>query len=109
MVINFRETEAGSIATAVKNRTAEENAHLGPEVSKMIVKDCFMDDVNVNIKYDENIEIKIKEAKAIMAEGGFKFKEWVISGHPGEKQIGKMVINLWEYIGIQEHTKLRIK
>ena len=39
MVINFRETVAGSIATAVKNKTAEENAYLGPEVSKMIVKD----------------------------------------------------------------------
>ena len=91
MVIIFGETAAGSITTAVKNRTAEENAHLGPEISKMIVKDCFMDDININAKYDENIEIKIKQAEAIMAEGGFKFKEWVVSGSPGEKQIGKAV------------------
>ena len=91
MVINFGETAAGSIATAVKNRTAEENAHLGPEVSKMIVKDCFMDDVNISGKYGENIDVKIKQAEAIMAEGGFKFKEWVVSGSPGEKQIGEAV------------------
>ena len=91
MVINFGETAAGSIATAVKNRTAEENSHLGPEVSKMIVKDCFMDDVNINSKYGEDIDVKIKQAEAIMAEGGFKFKEWVKSGSPGEKQIGEAV------------------
>ena len=91
MVINFGETAAGSIATAVKNRTAEENSHLGPEVSKMIKKDCFMDDVNINSKYGEDIDVKIKQAEAIMAEGGFKFKEWVKSGSPGEKQIGEAV------------------
>ena len=58
MVINLRETAASSIATAVKNSTAEENAHLGPEVSKMITKDFFMDEVNINAKYDKNIKIK---------------------------------------------------
>ena len=91
MVVNFGETAAGNIATAVKNRTADENAHLGPDVSKMIVKNCFMDDVNINCKYEENIDTKIKQAEAIMAEGGFIFKEWVKSGFPGEKQIGKTV------------------
>ena len=88
-VINFGECAAGNIATAVKNRTATDNAHINPEVSKMIKNDCFMDDCFLNAKYGENIDDKIKDAEAIMAEGGFPFKEWVKNGDKGQKEIGK--------------------
>ena len=48
-----------------------------------------MDDCNISAKYGEDLDVKIKQAEAIMAEGGFLFKEWVRSGDPGEKEIGK--------------------
>ena len=88
-VVNFGEKAAGNIATAVKDKTAKVNGHIAPDVSKMLVEDCFMDDVNVSAKYDEDLDGKTKQAEAIMAEGGFPFKAWVKSGDVGEKQIGK--------------------
>ena len=88
-VVNFGEKSAGNVATAVKDRTAEVNKNISPEVSKMIKNECFMDDCNISAKYGEDLDVKIKQAEAIMAEGGFRFKEWVRSGDPGEKEIGK--------------------
>ena len=55
--INFGEKAAGGVATAVKDRCAEDNKETHPEVAKNIQKDCFMDDVNVTAKYDENIDV----------------------------------------------------
>ena len=69
--INFGEKAAGGIATAVKDRCAEDNKEIDPHVAKNIQKDCFMDDVNVDAKYDENLDEKIIKAEKIMSEGGF--------------------------------------
>ena len=48
-----------------------------------------MDDCFVNAKYGDNLDKKLRDAEAIMAEGGFTFKSWVKAGDKGEKQIGK--------------------
>ena len=88
-VVNFGEKAAGNLATAVKNRTAKDNEQISPEVSKMIRKDCFMDDVNVKAKYNENLDDNIKKAEEIMALGGFTFKEWVKSGSECQREIAK--------------------
>ena len=48
--INFGEKAAGGVATAVKDRCAQENSGIHPEVAINIQKDCFMDDVNVSAK-----------------------------------------------------------
>ena len=90
-VVNFGEKAAGSIATAVKDKIAKDNEHISPDVSKMLIDNCFMDDVNVKAKYGENLDDNIKKAEAIMEQGGWKFKEWTKCGDPGEKQIGKEV------------------
>ena len=62
-VVNFGEKSAGNTATAITNRTAEDNAHISPEVSKMIINDCFMDDCFVNAKYDEKLMTKLNWLK----------------------------------------------
>ena len=48
-----------------------------------------MDDCFVNAKYGDNLDKKLRDAEAIMAEGGFTFKSSVKAGDKGEKQIGK--------------------
>ena len=40
-VINFGEKAAGSIATATKDRCADENVQVSPKVAKMIKEKCF--------------------------------------------------------------------
>ena len=86
-VVNFGETAAPSIATIVKNKTADDNSHISPDVALMIKKDCVMDDINVSAKYSENLDDNIRKAEEILAPGKFKFKKWIKSGQPGEKQI----------------------
>ena len=45
--VNFGETAAPTIATKVKNRAAEDYKHISEDVSKMIIRDCIMDDINI--------------------------------------------------------------
>ena len=88
--INFGEKAAGSVANAVKNRCAEDNKAICPKVARNLVDDCFMDDVNVDCKYDEDINEKISKAEQIMSLGGFQFKKWVKSGDAAcEKELGQ--------------------
>ena len=103
--INFGEKAAGGVATAVKDRCAQENSGIHPEVAINIQKDCFMDDVNVSAKYEENIDDKINKAEQIMAKGGFKFKNWVKSGQEGEKEIGKSECGIVKSLGMSWKTE----
>ena len=99
--INFGEKAAGGIATAVKDRRcAEDNKEIDPQVAKNIQKDCFMDDVNVDAKYDENLDEKITKAEKIMSEGGFRFKNWVKNGDVGEKELGKTETGVAKSLGM---------
>ena len=103
--INFGEKAAGGVATAVKDRCAQENSEIHPEVAKNIQKDCFMDDVNVSAKYTESIDEKIAKAEEIMSKGGFKFKAWVKSGQEGEKEIGKSECGVTKSLGMSWKTE----
>ena len=88
--VNLGETAAGRIATAVKNRCAEENKNICPETAENIKETCFMDDIQVDTKYDKNLDDKIAKAKEILAKGNFRFKKWIKSGQDGEKELGTM-------------------
>ena len=103
--INFGEKAAGGVATAVKDRCAQENSEIHPEVAKNIQKDCFMDDINVSTKYTENIDEKIAKAEQIMVKGGFQFKNWIKSGEEGEKEIGKAECGVIKSLGMSWKTK----
>ena len=64
--VNFGETAAPSIATKVKNRTADDNIHISPSVADMIKHNCIMDDINITCKYIENINDNIAKAEKIL-------------------------------------------
>ena len=87
--VNFGETAAPTIATKVKNRAAEDYKHISEDVSKMIIRDCIMDDINIKAKYTENIDDNIKKAEEILSNGKFTFKKWTKSGDKGEKSFEK--------------------
>ena len=59
------------------------------KVVDMIKTKCFMDDINIDAKYEENIKINIKKAEKILANGGFSFKKWIKSGDKGEKELAE--------------------
>ena len=71
----------------MKDKCTEENKEISPKVATMLQKKCFMDDVNIDAKYDEDLNENIAKAEEIMRKGGFSFKKWTKSGDPGEKDV----------------------
>ena len=104
--INFGEKAASGVATAVKNRCAEENNHICPEASENIQNKCFMDDINIDAKYNQNLDEKISKAEEIMKKGGFSFKKWIKSGDTGEKELGNSETGLTKSLGMAWKTEL---
>ena len=104
-VINFGEKAAGSIATATKDRCADENVQISPKVAKMIKEKCFMDDVNIDAKYTENLDDNIAKAEEIMKNGNFVFKKWIKSGDKGEKELGKSESGVTKSLGMSWKTE----
>ena len=103
--INFGEKAAGGVATAVKDRCADENQDISPKVSKMIKKKCFMDDINVDAKHKEDLEENIKKAEEILDNGGFSFKKWNRSDDAGEKELGKSETGVTKSLGMSWKTE----
>ena len=87
--VNFGETAAPTIATKVKNRAAEDYKDISEDVSKMIIKNCIMDDINIDAPYSGNLDDNIDKAEKILKNGKFTFKKWIKSGEKGEKSIGE--------------------
>ena len=87
--INFGEKAAPSVATRVKDRTADDNRSISPEIADTVKKNCVMDDINIDAKFSENLDEKIQKTELMLGKGNFKFKKWIKSGDKGEKEIGK--------------------
>ena len=86
-VVNFGETAAPSVATMVKNRTADDYQHISIPVADMIKNKCIMDDIFIDCKYTEDINDNIQKAEEILSHGNFSFKKWIKSGDVGERKV----------------------
>ena len=98
--VNFGERAAGSVATAVKNKCADQNKEINTDVAKMIKKDCFMDDMNINAKYNESLDKNTFDADQILAKGGFRVKSWIKSGDKQEVEIAKSEADVQKSLGM---------
>ena len=63
-----------------------------------------MDDIQVDAKYNDNLDDKIAKAEEILAKGSFRFKKWIKSGHDGEKELGKETV-IDKSLGLYWKTK----
>ena len=103
--VNFGERAAGTVATSVKDRCAEENAEISPPVAKMIKEKSFMDDIQINAKYRESLQENIDMAEQIMAKGNFSFKSWTKSGDKGVKKMWNDQTEAIKSLGISWKTE----
>ena len=103
--VNFGERAAGSVATAVKNKCADDNKEINPKVAKQIQKDCFMDDINIGAKYDESLDKNIADAEKILGNGSFRFKSWVKSGDKNSLEIAKAESGTSKSLGMHWKTE----
>ena len=75
------------------------------KIVDMIKIKCFMDDINVDGKYEENLQVNIKQVEKILANGGFTFKKWVRNGDIGEKQLAESETGINKSLGMSWKTK----
>ena len=79
-VVNFGDRPSGSIAVATLRKTAEMSQDEFPVASKVIKEDSYVDDILHSTKTREGaIEIRDSMDK-ILDRGGFKIKNWIMSG-----------------------------
>ena len=78
--VNMGDRPSATIAIVALRKTAEMNKEKCPEASNTIITNSYMDDIPESVPTKKEAIHRIKEIDMILATGGFKIKEWIISG-----------------------------
>ena len=78
--VNMGDRPSATIAIVVLPKTAEMNKEKCPEASNTIITNSYMDDIPESVPTKKEAIHRIEEIDMILATGGFKIKEWIISG-----------------------------
>lgn len=82
--VSFGDKPAGTIATVALRKTAEMYQDEYPEAAKVVKNNSYMDDILDSVSTEEKAYQQTKEIEAVLGEGGFEMKGWVISGESNE-------------------------
>ena len=75
-----------------------------PVAKKALSEDSYMDNTFVTAPTIDEIHEKIKEIEFVAKQGGFKYKEWVVSGQNVPQQV--ISVALPHAIGVNEEKAL---
>ena len=78
--VSFGDKPAGAIAILALQKTAEMFNHTCNEASNIIKNNSYVDDIIFSEESISITDLRKKEIEFILDEGGFKIKEWIISG-----------------------------
>ena len=78
--VNMGDRPSATIAIVALRKTAEMYKEKCPEASNTIITNSYMDDIPESVPTKKEAIHRIKEIDMILATGGFKIKEWIISG-----------------------------
>ena len=84
--VNFGDRPAGAIAITAVRETARRFEEISPEAAWFIQNRTYVDDALAGSDEEEKLEVISQGMEAIVARGGFKFKETVKSGDPVDDQ-----------------------
>ena len=84
--VNFGDRPAGCIAITAVRETAKRFEEICPEAAWFIQNRTYVDDALAGSDEEEKLEVISRGMEAIVARGGFKFKETVKSGDPVDDQ-----------------------
>ncbi|KAK4304812.1 hypothetical protein Pmani_023247 [Petrolisthes manimaculis] len=78
--VPFGDRPSGIISTLALRRTANMHKDNFPEVAKMINNNTYVDDILYSISSRPKAYELIKNTEAVLSEGGFVIKHWIVSG-----------------------------
>ncbi|XP_057294660.1 uncharacterized protein LOC130623195 [Hydractinia symbiolongicarpus] len=78
--VNFGDKPSATMAMVALRKTAEKQRQNYPISCKAIIDNSYMDDITDNADNAEEVIQRTREIDIILATGGFKIKEWTISG-----------------------------
>lgn len=79
--VTFGDKPSGTIATLALRYTVEKFGGEFPEVQDMIINNTYVDDILYSTDSIENAFSLIHDTEKILAQGSFRVKHWIISGH----------------------------
>ncbi|XP_057308277.1 uncharacterized protein LOC130646153 [Hydractinia symbiolongicarpus] len=78
--VNFGDKPSATMAMVALRKTTEKQRQNYPIACKAIIDNSYMDDITDNADNAEEAIQRTREIDIILATGGFKIKEWTISG-----------------------------
>ena len=99
--VPFGDKPSGSIAILAMKKTAELNKYKFPDAYEIIDRDSYVDDIIHSTDTVETGKRCMKEIDKVLAEGGFKIKNWIISGDPNcEDEINIITSDIEMVLGL---------
>ena len=82
--VSFGDKPAGAIASLALRKTAEMNSEEFPVASATIVKNSYVDDIISSFEDKTTARQVTSDIERVLAKGGFRIKEWVLSNETVE-------------------------
>ena len=78
--VNMGDRPAAAIAQTALRKTAEQARDQFPEASKVIINNCYMDDIPASTNSENHGQKLMQQMTSLLANRGFKIKGWKFSG-----------------------------
>lgn len=101
--VPFGDKPSGTIAMLALKFTAEMSRDKYPDATKIIVDNSYVDDILGNCHDYETASDLMKEIESVVARGGFKIKQWTLSGdqsHASDKVINLAEVDQEKVLGV---------
>ena len=98
-VVNFGDRPSSAIAEIALKKAAVKGEKISKKASEVILESSYMDDISGSSDTKEEAETVTRDISKILLAGGFKIKQWFISGANNESMVQedqKTVQNLLE-------------
>ena len=78
--VTFGDRPSAAIAATALKKTAEMSKEEVPKVNQLVERDSFVDDLITSTKTSDEADQLMEDAERALEKGGFKVKEWIVSG-----------------------------
>ena len=85
--VNFGDCPSVAIAIIALHKTAEMSREIFPKASQTIMLNSYMNDIPESTPSEEEAEELMSNITKVLEKGGFRIKEWLISGHSKMRQL----------------------
>ena len=91
--VSFGDRPSGAIATVAMRKTAEMGTRQHPRAATIIKENSYMDDIIESVESPDNAKQLKFEIEQLLAVGGYKMKEWIISNDASSDEKALLVKN----------------